>query len=739
MDHPIEDPIEIIKRLMIGSEGTLGFISQATINTVPDHPYKASAFIMYKDVMAACTGAAHLRRKTKVDAVEMFDNASLKQSQNPEMLELVKGLHTLDDDAASLLIECRGETAEDLEANIKSVTTVLEEANLEIYQGNSMSDYPFEHELKRYKPFWDVRKGLIPLVGAARETGTSMLIEDVAVEVDKLGPLTVDLIDMFKRHGYADASCFGHALEGNLHLVFSQGFRTDEEVDRYSAMMEELAEIVAGKYQGSLKAEHGTGRNMAPFVEMEWGSKATQVMWELKEIFDPEYVLNPGVILNEDMDVHKKALKPSPPADPIVDKCIECGFCESNCPSKDLSLTPRQRITVYREIQRLNAISSRSPEEEKRLTEFKDIFLYMGNATCAADGMCQEKCPVKINTGSLVKSLRKADMEGENISKTISLMMANNFGALTATVPYFLSMVSSIHTVLGSYPLEITSQILNKMSGQFIPKWNPYMPKGAKEVRPPSMSVSNDTSDRIARKVVYLPSCVTRMMGPAAGDYENDSVHSKLMSIMEKAGYEVVIPQELASSCCGMMFDSRGLKAAAFSKETEMKTILEKASEGGKHPIVIDTSPCLASLKESLEPQSPLRFSLYEPVDFINRFLADKLDFEKVRDSVVIHVPCSSKKMHIENSFIQLASRCANEVHQTGIPCCGMAGDRGMRYPELTQASLQNLAIPSNCSDGYSTSRTCEMSLSNHSGIHFRGLVYLVDEATKARQQQTTA
>lgn len=67
-----------------------------------------------------------------------------------------------------------------------------------------------------------MRKGLIPIVGGGRETGTSMLIEDVAVQVDKLGALTMDLIEMFQRHGYKDASCFGHALEGNLHLVFSQ-------------------------------------------------------------------------------------------------------------------------------------------------------------------------------------------------------------------------------------------------------------------------------------------------------------------------------------------------------------------------------------------------------------------------------------------------------------------------------------------------------------------------------------
>ena len=75
-----------------------------------------------------------------------------------------------------------------------------------------------------------MRKGLIPKVGAQRTRGTSMLIEDVACEVDKLADMSVDLIDMFERHGYGDASVFGHAMEGNMHLVFSQGFRNASDI-----------------------------------------------------------------------------------------------------------------------------------------------------------------------------------------------------------------------------------------------------------------------------------------------------------------------------------------------------------------------------------------------------------------------------------------------------------------------------------------------------------------------------
>ena len=739
VDFPTDDPIEIIKRLMIGSEGTLGFVSQATYQTVVDHPHKASAFIVFKDVREACRAAAVLRRETSVDAVELFDRASLTQCEGHEaIIGLVPTIRDAPKTGAALLIECRGATDNELNSNIKQVTNALDGAGME-YLNDREKTYPFMKDEAVYKVYWDVRKGLIPLVGSSREPGTSVLIEDVACEVDKLGDMTQDLIDMFERFGYDDASCMGHALEGNLHLVFSQGFRSDEEVKRYSAMMQEMCEIVAVKYKGSLKAEHGTGRNVAPFVEMEWGTKAYEIMWELKELFDPEYVLNPGVILNRDPDTHQKFLKPKPVADPIVDMCMECGFCESNCPSRDLSLTPRQRITVYREISRLQAIpaASRNLEEQKRLDEFLDMFTYEGNSTCAADGMCQVKCPVGINTGELIKSIRERELQTATTATKGANFAAKNFGALSSAVPGFLNFVSLSHSLLGGGVLKAVSGALNSATNNLVPVWNPHMPTGAPKLPAPHVPAAAATSARgVPRKVVYMPSCVTRMMGPVKGEEDIGGVADAMMSILKKADYEVVYPAGLSNSCCGMIFNSRGFKSTASAKGSELEEALMVASEGGKLPIVVDTSPCLAQIKEQLSSPA-LRFALYEPAEFISNHLVDKLEWNKVRDHVAIHVPCSSKKLGVENTFAKIAGLCAEQVTPSGIPCCGMAGDRGMRFPELTGSSLSYLDLPSSCSDGYSTSRTCEMSLSNHSDVSFRGLVYLVDEATSSKKEAT--
>ena len=188
-------------------------------------------------------------------------------------------------------------------------------------------------------------------------------------------------------------------------------------------------------------------------------------------------MLNPGVILNHDPDVHKKALKASPVAHKLVDACIECGFCESNCPSRDTTLTPRQRITVFRELKRLEGLTAPTAADAARLKEMREAYAYDGEAMCAADGMCQEKCPVKINTGELVKSIRKGELDDSPAYRPLADRLAANFGRLTALVPPFLNLVSAAHGVLGAAPLAWASGVLNSASGRLVPTWNPYMPK----------------------------------------------------------------------------------------------------------------------------------------------------------------------------------------------------------------------------------------------------------------------
>ncbi len=703
-----DDPFEIIQHLMIGSEGTLGFIAEITLVTVPEYPHKASALMTFPDIETACVAVATLK-KTPVDAVELMDRAALRSVQ--EKAGMPPYLRTLDERVASLLVETRAPSATLLAEQTSTILGAL---------GSLPKVFPllFTDRTEEFTALWNIRKGLFPSVGAMRRTGTTVIIEDVAFPVPRLAEATLDLQALFQKYRYDEAIIFGHALEGNLHFVFTQDFMASAEVNRYRAFMDDVTGMVVTKYDGSLKAEHGTGRNMAPFVELEWGKDAYGLMHEIKDIFDPENLLNPGVILNDDPQVHIKNLKPMPAADALVDKCIECGFCEVQCPSRNLSLTPRQRIVSVREMARLRATN----EDPVRLEAFARAFRYEGDATCATDGLCATSCPVEIDTGKMVKHLRH--MAWGPAAHSIARVLSTHMTAVTGAMRAGLGAVHVAHRLLGTKMMNTISGFLRALSGNLIPLWNPYMPVGASRLRRPS------APDPARPTVVYFPSCINRAMGPAHGDADSRPLTTVIAQVLERAGFNVLYPANIHNLCCGMAFASKGFTAEGDEKAHELERALLAASENGRFPVLVDMSPCLYRMKETFTS----RMQLYEPVRFILDHALPKLRFRKLPGTVAIHTTCSAEKMGLGPQLKTLAGMCSDKVVvPQGIGCCGWAGDRGFTYPELNASALAPLrdALPSECQGGYSTSRTCEIGLSLHSGKHYQSILYLVEKSTR--------
>ena len=426
---------------MVGSEGTLGFISAVTYDTVPEHPHKASALLVFPTVETCCTAVAVLKRQP-VSAVELLDRRSLRSVENMQgMPEWVKSLSA---GACALLIESRAASRTLLHEQLGRIMASIAEYPLE-------KQVDFSEDPAVYNQLWRIRKDTFPAVGAVRETGTTVIIEDVTFPVERLAEGVNRLIELFDKHRYDEAILFGHALEGNLHFVFTQGFDSPEQIARYSAFMDDVAHLVAVEYGGSLKAEHGTGRNMAPFVELEWGEDAYRLMWQLKRLLDPRSILNPGVVLSDDPQSHLKNLKPLPAADEIVDKCIECGFCEPVCPSRGLTLTPRQRIVLWRDIQakKRAGVDTTALERDYR---------YQGIDTCAATGLCAQRCPVNINTGELIRKLRGADArhaEG-------ATWLARNFAGAMRAARFALLAADGARRLLGAPLLARASRGLSR-------------------------------------------------------------------------------------------------------------------------------------------------------------------------------------------------------------------------------------------------------------------------------------
>ena len=706
-----EDPFDVIQHLMIGSEGTLGFIKDITFKTVPEYKDKASALMIFKNTKDACDAVIVLKTQCleNVAAAEMMDRAGLRSVENEAGMPSY--LKTLSDDATAVLVETRAPNKEELTKNIDIILEKLSHLDPEL-------PLEFTDKVEEYTLYWKIRKGLFPAVGAVRETGTTVIIEDVAYPIEDLANGTLELQELFKKYGYNEAIIFGHALEGNLHFVFTQSFDTQEEITRYENFMNDVAEQVAIKYQGSLKAEHGTGRNMAPFVELEWGSDAYELMKEIKNLFDPKGLINPGVIINDDPKSHLKNLKAMPATNELVDKCIECGFCEPICPSNFLTLTPRQRIVANRHMSGL--------EKDGKYDEadaFRKLYQYGGVETCATCSLCSTLCPVKIDTGNLTKVLRSRQIG--SFANSMATSISNNYGVTLTAGRLALSTVKGINALIPDSTMTAISAGLRKLTNDALPLWSASLPSG----------ISFKGEHRVhggADKVVYFSSCINRTMGNPKAKSDEAPLDKVIIGILERAGYEVIIPKNVENLCCGMPFSSKGFEKQGKKKNKELEDALRVASKNGLYPILCDMSPCSKTIAQNF----PVDLKVDDTVEFIHKYLKDRLEFTPIDEPIVIHTTCSTRKTGLADMFIAVAKMCSTKVTvPTDVSCCGFAGDRGFTFPELNKSALRHLKsnIPSDTKLAFSTSKTCEIGLTEESGLDYRSIFYLVDRVTKAK------
>ena len=717
------DPFDIIAHLIVGSEGTLAFLSSLVMRTGEDYGHTASALLLFPTTEQACKCVTELKQTGAPSAVEYFDRRSMRVVENdfPE-------LQNLPEDAGAELLKVEAASEEELRKKIAVVEKVLEKYTL-------CSPAKFTGDPALVGKYWAMRSGIFPAVGGTRPIGTTCLIEDIAFPIEHLAEATADLRALFEKHHYPDAVIYGHAFEGNYHFILNQRFDTEESVAQYDAMMHAVVDLVVDKYHGSLKAEHGTGRNMAPFVRREWGDEAYELMREVKALFDPENILNPGVIFNEDEQSYIRHIKPLPEVHPLVDRCIECGFCEVNCVAcgftdgnDTVALSSRQRIVVQREIARL--------EKEGKTDEagaLRTAFSHMGKDLCAGDGLCSTSCPVGINTGEFIHVLREREMSGAG--KALSKFAANHFAGIAGAVGSVLSLANMGRTVLGDKAMQT---ICNGLHYAGVPQWSPAIP-----LKTPARAVRRAKQVRVFRnpteqplKVVYFPSCLNQRLGvdKHADKPYNQPLINEMTELLAKAGYEVVFPEKMSRLCCGTIWESKGDPETADKKAEELQKALWKASEEGRYPVLCDQSPCLHRMRKTMKDSG---LQLYEPVEFIDKFVLDRVEITPLDTTVAVHATCSTRLMGLAPTLLRVAKACAKTVvWPDEIGCCAFAGDKGFTNPELNKWALRKLREQiedKGVTIGFSNSRTCEIGLTTHSGVRYMNIAYLVNQVSKRK------
>jgi D-lactate dehydrogenase len=697
-----DEPVEIFRRLLIGSEGTLGFIAEAVMETVP-LPSRTTVSWLHFDGIESATDPVPALVESGATAVElMVAPALMVAAQNiagapQDWLELPPT-------SAALLVEFGAESDGELDKLVAGAEEILREHEM-------IRPPDFTRDPERVEVSWTVREGLHGLIGRFRPPGTSLIIEDVCVPPERIAESARDIQALLGEHGFLPGVA-GHTSAGNLHFMLTPDFGKQEDLERYEAFMEKLVALILDKYDGSLKAEHGTGVNMSPYVEREWGKQATALMWRTKALADPDNVLAPGIVLNRDDGAHLRNLKTTPEIEEVANTCVECGFCEPVCPSRHLTTTPRQRIVIRREMVRQ---PDGSPVQRALLEQYE----YDGIQTCAADGTCQIACPLGIDTGKLIKGFRAR--EHADKAQRQAAKVADHWASVERSARAGLRAGA----VAGPLMRAGASAARSLFSDELIPSWPGSMP-------PPAPAKLPRTS-RESAAAVYMPACVNRIFGPPRGDGTGLPLPEALVAVSARAGLPVWIPDDVDGRCCSVPWASKGYTQGAKLMADRTIEALWRWSGEGELPVVIDASSCSHGLAEEARERRP-ELEILDSVAWAERLLPN-LEVRGKLGSVAVHPTCSTRHMGLERQLREIAAAMAEEVVQPiRATCCGMAGDRGMLHPELTKSATAEEAaeLAGTDHDAYVCSnRTCEIGLQEATGAAYESFLIPLERVTR--------
>ncbi|MEZ5490193.1 MAG: FAD-linked oxidase C-terminal domain-containing protein [Gammaproteobacteria bacterium] len=683
-------------RLLVGSEGTLGFFQRIHLNLQPIPTHKVLGICHFPTFYQAMDSTRHIVGLNP-DAVELVDRTMIELARDIPLFAPTVSRFVNGEPDALLLVEFAGD---DLDEQLRRLNGLVE----------LMADLGFPDAVVRatepafQNAVWEVRKSGLNIMMSMKGDGKPVsFIEDCAVRLEDLAEYTRRLTDIFHKHG-TTGTFYAHASVGTLHVRPVLNMKEEGGAKKMRAIAEETLEMVR-EYKGSHSGEHGDGISRSEFHESMFGRRMVENFAEVKRCFDPDNLFNPGKIVNPPKMDDRRLMRFPPGYGPIAtdaqldwsdwggfdraaEMCNNNGACRKAnvgvmCPSYRIT-GDEQHLTRGRANTLRLALTGQLGEDA-----LTSEAMYQAMDLCVSCKGCKRECPTGVDM---------ARMKMEFLSQyrqRHGLALRDRLFAYLPRYAYRLGNLSVLLNLRDQVPgLATVSQwLLGLSSKRTLPRWRRDQFRAAEELTKDHAITRADPQPGREKEVVLLVDTFN-------GCFESENARAAV-DVLRAAGYRVHSPGAADSSrplCCGRTFFSSGLLDQARHEARRTITALQPFLERGVPVVGLEPS-CLLTLRDeylAVLPGADTR-RLAEQAFMLEEFLVAEqeagrlqLDLKPIAaNRVLLHGHCHQKAFNVLTPVQKLLAMIPGlEVQTIESSCCGMAGSFGYEA-EHYEASMQ--------------------------------------------------